>query len=316
MQKKITLIGLCFLVCLSAACSLAGNAASATSKSAAAPAASAAKEPDQFASTFEIQFQGKSNWLYRLNTRKAGGLREESLHLEGIDKARNPGDIRMVTDGTTTWMIGPGTDQECVQFSNNQGMDPALILPETLVPFDNLGSQLKPAGEESIAGRSSQHFSGIFDTIGNWKYARVETWQDAQNQDLLRFTLQASGNDAIFGSGSGKIYARYKVDSLQPDAIQPVAGCKIDVPLPESAQNYVRLPGGMASFDTAQAPEAVIAYYQKTLPQQGWTEKEAPAQANGATVLQYTHSSEDVEIDIAPPQNGTTRVKLIFVQAK
>jgi hypothetical protein len=261
--------------------------------------------------TFDIKFDGPVKWDYQLKDRKSPALHEEDLHISGIDKAKNPGDIRSVTDGTNTWMIGPGTDDECLQFPNNQGMDPSYVLPETLISFQDLYGLLSYAGQDTVAGRASVHYSGSSLSIGNWKEAHIEIWQDTASGELLRFTMQASGADSVFGSGTGKIDARYEVSTLNPVKISPVAGCKIDVPLPDSAKKLVRLPG-LASFETTLGVNQIASFYQSVLPKQNWTQNDAPDISNGSVVLSYQNASESVQIQIDPIAEGGSKVKLLF----
>jgi hypothetical protein len=267
-----------------------------------------------YASTFEVQFEGPTSWTYQLKTRKSAALREVSLHIEGIDKAKNPGDVRLVTDGTTSWMIGPGTDNECVQFPNNQGMDPTLLYPEMLVSQAELASLFKYIGEEQVANTTSLHFAGKAPTVSGWSDAQVDAWQDKSSRALLKFSMQAGGKDKFFGTGDGRLKATYEASGLGA-AIEPVKGCEISVPLPDSAALFVRLPG-MASFDSTASVEEIAAFYLTQLPAQGWAEK-APAAANeGATILSYQKGAEQVEVHIELDPAGGSKVKLLFIDSQ
>ncbi len=265
-----------------------------------------------YLSRFRVQFDGDASWGYQLQTRKSPTLREINLHIEGIEKSANPGDVRMVTDGKTSWMIGPGTDNECVQFPNGQGMDPTLIYPEMLLPGDSLAGLLKLAGNEPIGGIASQHYTGSAPTAGNWKDVSVEVWQDPGSRGLLRFTMQASGTDPFFGKGAGKLTAYYEAGALDVAAIEPVKGCEISVPLPDPVEMYVRLPG-MASFESNSGLEQMQSFYQTELPKANWTEKEPPAQSEGVTILSYQRNYESVEIHIEALTDGGSKVKLLFI---
>jgi outer membrane lipoprotein-sorting protein len=268
-----------------------------------------------YSSTFTMQFEGPSPWTYQLKTRISANLREIRLHIEGIKASENPGDIRLVTDGKTSWMIGPGTDQECVQFPNNQGMDPTGIYPESLIPPQELASLLQYTGEETVAGATTLHYSGSARMAGGWQNVLVESWQEKTSQALLKFTLQANGNDQIFNAGAGTLTARYEAAGLGSAPIEPVKGCEISVPLPDSAQNFVRLPG-LASFDSDAEVGEIQNFYQSSLPQENWTENEPPAQSDGATILSYRKDAEGVEIHIEVDPAGGCKVKLIFMQAQ
>jgi hypothetical protein len=268
---------------------------------------------NNYTSTFEIQFDGAQKWTYQLKTRKTPSLSEVNLHMDGIEKSANPGDVRLVTDGTTSWMTGPGTDQECVQYPNRQGLDPTLADPEQLVSFSELSGLVSYVGEEALAGTTSAHYAGSNLTTAKWKNAKIEIWQDKTSQALMKFTLQASGTDPFFGTGTGKITAHYQVDGLDAGQIEAVKGCEINVPLPETAKNFVRLPG-MASFESQAGINELLNFYQAQMPSANWAENQPPAQAEGATVLSYTRNTEEVEIHIEAAPAGGSQVKLLFLK--
>ncbi len=268
---------------------------------------------ESYSAEFQIQFSGTKNWSYQLKTRKSTTLREISLHIEGLTGVQNPGDIRMVTDNATTWMIGAGTDQQCVQFPNGQGMDPTYLYPESLVSLKDLSSALKLAGEEQLAGVTTLHFHADGAATGPWKDATIDLWQEKSSGMLRQFTMTASGVDPFFATGSGKLTAGYIAGPLGSAAIDPVAGCEIGVALPEAIGMFVRLPG-MASFESKSSIEALVKFFQSSLPDQKWVEKDPPAQAKGGTVLSYQRGTEGVEIHIDANPTGGSAVKLLFIQ--
>ncbi len=268
---------------------------------------------ESYSAEFQMQFNGAKNWSYLLNTRKSTALREISLHLEGLQGAQNPGDIRMVTDDATTWMTGAGTDQQCVQFPNGQGMDPTYIYPETLVSLKDLGSALKLVGEEQLAGVTTLHFHAKGAATGPWKDAIIDLWQEKGSGMLRQFTMTATGADPFFAAGSGKLTAGYITGPLGTAPIEPVAGCEISVPLPEKISMFVRLPG-MASFESKGSIAELVKFFQKSMPNQKWVEKDPPADAKGGTVLSYQRGTEGVEIHIDQNPAGGSAVKLLFIQ--
>ncbi len=270
---------------------------------------------DAYSDQFEIQFNGPTKWFYQIRTKKSSGLQEINLHIEGVDQAHNPGDIRMVTDGVTTWMIGEGTDNECVQYPNNLGLDPTFIYPETFIPFQDLSSIVSYLGEEQKSGKASMHFSGKNFLIGGWKDASVDLWQDKLSKTLNQLTMNASGEDPFFGTGTGMVNAHYVVDATAPTAIEPVAGCEINVPLPENAQTFIRLPG-IASFESPSGTDEIIAFYLAILSEQNWAEKEAPAESEKAIMLSYQRDAEEVQIKIERTEAGGSKITLIFQQGQ
>ena len=272
--------------------------------------------PPSYTASFMIQFSGPVTWKYSLQLRKTPALSEKSLHIDGLDRITNPGDLRSVSDGLTTWMSGESTDQECVQFPNNQGLDPKWILPESMVSPAEVSKSLKAGGEETIAGRPSVHYSGSAARIGYWQDARFEVWLDKANQALLQFEMIASGDDEFFWTGKGSLYARYSVESLASPKIESISGCQLSVPLPETAERLVRLPG-LASFESKARGEDLRVFYQERLPKDGWKESEPAAQNGKTIVMSYQKGSEKVHISIEPAPSGSgSLVKLNFITDK
>ena len=109
--------------------------------------------------------------------------------------------------------------------------------------------------------------------------------------------------------------ASYNAVALGSDAIEPVAGCEISVPLPEAISMFVRLPG-MASFESKSSIDELVQFFQATLPGQNWVEKEPPFQVEVATVLSYQRDVEGVEIQIEVNPAGGSLVKLFFTQGQ
>ncbi len=264
-----------------------------------------------YSDTFEIRFDGATPWVYQLTTRSAKGLREVKLHMEGLRPQDNPGDIRLVTDGITTWMNGEGTDRNCIQFPAHQGMDPSFIVPESLAPLQSLQNGLGAPVEEEISGKKSLHYSGSGVTLNAWADAHVDGWLDKASGSLIQLSMQANGDDPFFGTGAGKLTAHYEAMDYVEGDIQPVKGCEIPVPLPDKYEAFVRLPE-MASFESSRKPEKIVSFYQDALPQAGWAEAESPSQDGETMVLSYARGDEEVDFQVTPRDGGGSRVKLLF----
>lgn len=314
MSKKYLLLALVIVLLALTGCSAAGTQAPAAGEAEPPQAAELRLNRDalpSYQSDFQITFTGSKTWTYGLKTRKTTEMRETSLHIEGLDGAQNPGDIRLITDGTTSWMIGAGTDNECVQYPNGAGMDPTFLHPESLISRAQMEGALKLVSEETVGGVAMLHYQASGVEAGQWRNAMLDLWTERDSGMLLRFKLEGTGADPFFGSGTGKVSAAYTAAGMGDEAIAPVEGCELSVPLPGSEQMFVRLPG-MASFDSADPAESVITFYQTALPQEGWIVKEDAAQTDGLTVLSYFRGAEAVEIHIESLSGGS-RVKLLFV---
>lgn len=317
MKKHFSLLSILLLFVIAGCSSPARSALPEAKADSANPALNGLNRDlaQSYDASFEVKFEGTSRWTYALKTRKTPTLSELSLHIDGIEGPNNPGDIRLVTDGKTSWVSGQGTDQECMQFPNGQGMDPQWILPESLLSMQDLSGFMKFAGEENLSGQAALHYVGTTESVGGWKNVRAEVWQGKNSSGLLRYILEGQVEDPFFGAGAGKMSARYEASVLENAVIEPVKGCEINVPLPDRISQYVRLPG-MASFITSMGMVELQGFYQQGLPQQGWAEKEVPAIAEGSVVLSYQRNGEEVEIHILAGANGGSEVKMLFTKSK
>jgi hypothetical protein len=267
---------------------------------------------NSYSADFTVQFKGTASWIYQLKNRRSDATHETTLHIEGVQSAQNPGDIRLLTDGARTWMKGPGTDDECITFPNGQGMDPTFIQPEALVSLASLGGALKNVGEEKVGGVATWHFHAEKVVTGPWSDATIDIWQAKDTGMLYRFTMQAAGDDPFFQGGTGALSAEYAAGPLGEETIAPVEGCDLGISLPGQVSMFVRLPG-MASFESTTSPQEIIAFYQSTLPEQNWVETEPPAQAENATILSYHRDADNLEIHVETAEGGSI-VKVLFIK--
>ncbi|MRR30544.1 hypothetical protein EG834_09540 [bacterium] len=228
-----------------------------------------------------------------------------------MDTTKNPGDIRLVTDGTTSWMTGPGIDGECVQFPNGQGFDPNFLTPVSFIKPQEVVPNLGLVGEETAAGHKALHYSSQALNAGRWQNPKIDLWLDTANGALLRYELTASGTDILFSAGTGSLTIHYEVMSLEEPAIETVLGCEPPIPLPADAQNYVRLPD-LVSFNSPTNAVELRTFYQQALPQEGWVEAEVPAEAEGKLVLSYLRESTRLEISLQVLPPGGTKARLLF----
>ena len=265
---------------------------------------------ETYTARFDISFDGATPWKYQLIMRKSKTLHELQFHVEGLTGEENLGDVRLVTDGITSWMTGAGTDNECIQVPTNSELNPTFIYPEDVLSMQELLNASEFIREEPYAGRTSLYYLAGPVAVGSWKNASIEFHHEKDREAMLQFALLGSGEDPFYGTGSGTIMATYAVESLDEPVIELVGGCDISVMLPETAEMFVRIPG-MASFESADTPEAMAAFYQEHLPLAGWEVVEELAGSESAVVLSYARETEQVEIRIKPISTGS-KVEIFF----
>ncbi len=266
-----------------------------------------------YLATTRIQFSGALNWVYTVELRKDSTLQEYRLHIEGVEPARNPGDVRLVTDGKTSWLSGPGTDNECFMFPTASNLQPRYYLPDQILAPAMLNPVLTPVGSDMISGADAKHYRTARPKLGRWSNVNLDLWIAKDSNALMRYQFEASGEDPIFKSGPGKLTSAYEVKAITPQTIEPISGCEIQWPIPQDATQLVRMPG-LVSFDVNQPPADVLTYYQSALTGDGWTVADKPVSKEGATIASFKRTvektNETLQINIETIESGA-RVQLI-----
>lgn len=253
--------------------------------------------------TFEVRFEGTYAWIYRLETRVDGSVVAYDLHLEGVEAAQNPGDVRVVIEGEVARMRGPGTGDVCVQFPTDLEMAPAFLTPDDLIPPGTFEEPLEAAGSETVAGVAVTHYaSGRLDT-GTWRDLEVDLWRDEASGAVLRYELQGAGLDPLFDAGEGTLSGQFLVEEIGPQEIEPVPGCESDLPLPPDAARLVRLPG-LIAFESGAPPDETAAFYRAALPAVGWGLSEE-IQAGGVILQSYARGEEMLNVSIEASGEGS-----------
>ncbi len=318
-MRRLHLLVLVVLLALASACSSAGGR-QARAVASAPPGSSAAYAGLQLASlpgyqaSFELNFAGEASWRYRLELRSDGQAREYRLHLEGLSPSENPGDVRLVAQAGVSRMIGPGTGDECVQFPSDLDLGPAFLTPDDLLKPRLLNDALQPKGAGQLAGRDLSHYTLRAPQLDNWREVQVDLWRDEASGATLGYDLLASGTDPLFHGGQGLLAGRFRVENLAAPAIDPVAGCDIDLPLPPGAARLVRLPG-LIAFDSDLPADAVTAFYQAQLAALGWQPAAEPQASGGAVVLSYALDGQTLDLNIESTATGA-HVELLRDQAR
>jgi hypothetical protein len=264
--------------------------------------------------TFEQLFAGEVTWKYQLELRADGEAVEANLHIEGPSRAQNPGDVRMVTAGGASRMLGPGTDNQCVQFPSDMDLGQAFVTPDHLIPPVVLAPALDPAGEESLLGLPTEHFTASQSGLGRWQEAQIGLWRAKEQGAVLGYDLLLTGADPLFGGGPGRLAGTFRVQAVGQQAIEPIQGCAPALPLPAGASRLVLLPG-LISFDSAASPEAIAAFYQAELPGLGWQAESAPQAGGNALVLAFTRREETLTVNIENRRSGV-EVELLFPESQ
>ncbi len=246
---------------------------------------------------FRLEFEAEESWLYRVETRVSSEATEHNLRVEGVSDARDPGDVRIVTRGDETRMKGPATHDSCLRFPRGMDLNVRLLSPDDVIPVEELDEPLVSLGQDVVAGRPAVHYAVMQDKAANWERVLLGIWLDRTTQAALRYDLSARGRDPYFTAGFGEIVGSYEVVEVGPQTIEPLGSCEIELPLPPEARQLVRLPDEI-SYQVEMTADGIIAFYRRTMADEGWQPLDEEARDSGAVALRYRREAQRVVITV------------------
>ena len=211
----------------------------------------------------------------------------------------------MVSQGGVSRMRGPGTEDECLQFPTGFDLGPAFLTPDDLVEPALIAPLFTPQFQEEVAGVATTRYSFRRGELNEWQDIQIDIWQDNNAPNVLRYDLQMSGNDPFFEAGAGRMLGRYQVQSIGPQTILPVEGCELDLPIPETATNLVKLPG-LVAFESSAPIVELVTHFLEALPTHGWEPLTDPLEEGSAILLTYVKDEQALRINIEQKEVGTT----------
>jgi hypothetical protein len=222
-----------------------------------------------FRSIFYLTFNGKQDWVYQVETRYDGALTEYSLHIEGLESSKNPGDIRLVNSNGINKMIGPGTDNVCMQFPDEMPTGALFLSPVDLVNPDALIQDWQIQENQLYLGRQTSRYTTAQDYYYGWEDVEVTFNIDSQSGAMLNYIFDTVGKDPLYDYGGGEIHGEFSVVEIGPQKILPVEGCEIPIPIPEDAYEIIILPG-VFSYKSSLGPVKTDQFLTQELLPQGW----------------------------------------------
>lgn len=274
------------------------------------PAVVESNELDGYAAALNVYFEGDYNWRYKLETRSDGSQLEYTLHLSGVDARKNPGDIRLVTDGEYSWMTTLEGEAECFQFPNDLDIGPAFLGLADLVDMELIADNLDWVGSEEVFGVKSDHYAIEKTSLDKWVDLELDLWQAKKNEAVYRYDLLAYGNDPLFDAGEGTIEAAYIIHDTKKQKIEPVEGCEYDVPLMRDAERITKFPG-LISYESGASLEKTGDFYKNKMLRDDWEVFIDAQQTDDAIVMSYQRDGIVVDINIEKIEDGVT-VEILF----
>jgi hypothetical protein len=256
-----------------------------------------------YAATLEINFKGSYTWSYVLKTFFDGELIEYRLEYAGLKPSDDIGGVRMVSDGETSRMIGPGTDNECFLFPSDYDTELSFFNPDDILDPFLANEGLEEIGSDTIADIQADHYAAQNNSLGPWEDVQVDIWLSSSDENTLLYEMGASGSDPLFDAGEGRISINYLVKEIADQTIEPITDCVIPVPLPENVTRLVNFPG-LVSFESDSSSREIVAFYQSALPREGWQEASPLEEGKDAVLMTYKRGEGLMQINIELRSGG------------
>jgi hypothetical protein len=179
-------------------------------------------------------------------------------------------------------------------------------------------------GNETINGVPTVHYKLDVSSLQTLGYlnGNGDVWVAEPGNYVVKYTYQATGSDKLLGGSSdseGTIKWDYEVSDVnQPITIQAPENCggaAEDIPMMTDAQDQAAF-GGMSTYSTPSKFEDVMAFYEKEMKANGWTEAEGGMSAEGVSMKSYTKDGRTVQVMITADSSGDKTSVMITEEKK
>jgi hypothetical protein len=252
---------------------------------------------ESYRASFRLTFSGETRWSYQVLTRKSAERLERELHTEGITGDGHPGDVRLVREGSTNRMLGPGTSGQCLQYPSHFDVNIQFLSPDDILPPEDFSEPLAPLAIEAVAGLPVTHYAMLQDELDGWQEVQVGLWLTPDGGIVLRHQFAAAGWDPYFGAGYGTIEGVLEVEDLGAQEIESINGCEPRFPLPADARSVVILPE-LIAFESDTEIESLSEFYVDRLSSEGWLPLDQEDRSSGAIALRFRRQGATVDIDL------------------
>jgi hypothetical protein len=179
-----------------------------------------------------------------------------------------------------------------------------------------------PAGDETVAGVAAHAFILDSNSIGlEGVQATGKEWLAASGNYVVKYHLELSGGEALFGPGAtGTSTIDYALSEVNDgSAVKYPGDCLpvlTNVPATQDAQDVLRMPGSL-SFTSAMSPADIQQFYRQYFDDQGWKLISDLGFPDGETDTSYVDpSTGDSAIVSVRSSGNTVHVKVDVFTAK
>ncbi len=207
----------------------------------------------------------------------------------------------------------------CSEVTSENSPQANTILDPNSIIGDVRGAQR--IGNETVNEVPTIHYQldvSALQTLG-YLNGYGDVWVADPGNYVVKYIFQATATantQSMFGSslGEGSLRLDYEVTGVnQPISIQPPENCGAteDIPMMADAQDPVVI-GNVNAYSSPSQFEDVVAFYEKEMKAQDWTETEGTGMStNTMSAKNYTKGGRNVQIVItADASSGKTTVMI------
>lgn len=245
-------------------------------------------------------------WTYRLDILADESGLQRTLSVEGVPASQDLGNVTLTQIDDVQYMTGEATEESgCLIFPMSIDLETSFLLPDDLLPAELVDDVLTPDADATVAGQPGQRYTFSADALGDFQDASGEIVAATDGGYVLRYTFAGATSETPFSTGSeGRVTWQFVVTDLAPEeSISAPEGCEIEYPIMADAVDLARIPG-MIIYTSPSSPEDVRAFYEESLPDDGWLRYDLPETAEGTTVLVYAREGWLLNVAITSADGG------------
>src|SRR5260221_1856412 len=195
------------------------------------------------------------------------------------------------------------TDGKCMASDIQAETDPN-VLPPVWEPADLLPSVIgaEEAGAKKVNGIAAKGYKFDERALGAAGQATAtgDVWVADPGGYVLKFSLTVKGGPESFGEDhEGTLTWAYDLTKAgQPAAIVLPKDCPeglVDAPVMDDAEDVQRFPG-TTLYTTKSTTAQVADFYQKKLPEAGWTVADKPSVTERAALLNFKQGKSQLTV--------------------
>ena len=270
---------------------------------------------DSYRSHFSMAFEGTSDgeaesWVYEVDMETVRDPFAQRIRIQG--EAAGDG-LESVQVGDMQYVVlGDG---QCISSSaaEDDATDMEVFEPDDVVGGLDNARRVRP--DERVNGVLCQHYEFDESNVswGAFTRATGEMWVAAEGGYVVKYTLEADGQDPLTGGDEGHLEWVYEVrDVNQPITIEAPAGCDVeqsDFPVMADAADMTMM-GGMVMYTSGSSFEDVLAFYKEQMPAEGWSDTGDSFVSSDTAMLGYTKEGRTANITLTT-EDGVVSVLIM-----